>query len=161
MLPSWWFWPAFSRITEYRDIRKQFHWLRKDSNNFCASYEIVSATTQWMLKTKIFEKKIYLSKEKKHFYNFPRNTDFCRRPQQFHQAPQSIQAVLVQVNRSILNDLISCWKRNFLKKKTKGQTFQWKKVSYFFLYYRVWQPSKNILYVSTRSFDIYGTINKI
>ena len=58
ILPSRWFWPVFSHISEYCDIRKQFHRLKKDSNKFCASYKIIFATTEWMLKTKLFEKKL-------------------------------------------------------------------------------------------------------
>ena len=54
-LSSRWFWPVFSRITEYRDIKKQLHWAKEDSNNYCASYKIISATTECMLKTKVFE----------------------------------------------------------------------------------------------------------
>ena len=133
MLSPRWFWPVFSRITEYRDIRKQFHWFKKDSNKYCASYKIISATTVWMLKTKIFEKKVTFPLKKKHLYNFSRNTEFCRRPWQFYHAPQSIQAKLVRLKMSTLKDLISCWKRNILEKKTKRQTFQWKKVSFVLL----------------------------
>ena len=79
MLSFRWFWHVFSRITEYRDIRKQFHWPKKFSNNYFASYKIISATTEWMLETKV-SKKNYLSSEKKHFYIFSRNTEFCRPP---------------------------------------------------------------------------------
>ena len=79
MLPSRWFWPVFSRITEYRDIRKQFHWPKEDSNNYCASYKIISATTERMFKTKIFGKMLPFQL-KKHFYIFSCNTEFCRRP---------------------------------------------------------------------------------
>ena len=53
-----WFWPVFSRIAEYRDIRKQFHWPKKDSNNYCASYKIISVPIEWTLKTKVFEIKL-------------------------------------------------------------------------------------------------------
>ena len=68
------------------------------------------------VENKNFRKKSYFSSEKKHLYNFSRNTEFCRRPWQFYHAPQSIQAKLVQVKRSILKDLIKCW-----KKRQKGK----------------------------------------
>ena len=58
MLFSRWFWLVFSRHSEYRDIRKQFHWPKKESNKYCESYKIISAPTQWKLKTKLFEKKL-------------------------------------------------------------------------------------------------------
>ena len=64
ILSSRWFWPIFSRNTEYRDIRKQTHWPKKDSINFCASYKINSATTESLLKTERL-KRSYLSTEKK------------------------------------------------------------------------------------------------
>ena len=96
---------------------KQLLWKLQD--RFCNNWVNV--------ENKKFQTKFYLSSEKKLFYIFSRNTEFCRRPKQFYQAPQSIQAILVQVNRSILKDLISCWKQNILKIKTKRQTFQWKK----------------------------------
>ena len=79
ILPSRWFWPVFSRITEYRDIRKQFRWPKKDSKKYCAGYKIFSATTEWMLKLKVFEKKLPFQ-WKKHLFIFSRNTEFCRRP---------------------------------------------------------------------------------
>ena len=69
MLSSRWFWPVFSRNTEYRDIRKQFRWPKKGSNKYCASYKILSATTERMLKTKVFEKKL-LFQWKKNTYSF-------------------------------------------------------------------------------------------
>ena len=78
-LSSRWFWPVFSRITEYRDIKKQFHWPKKDSNNYCASYKIIFATTEWMLKRKVFEKMLPFQ-WKSNFDIFARNTEFCRRP---------------------------------------------------------------------------------
>ena len=74
-------------------------------------------------ENKNFRKIVTFPVKKKQFYIFSRNAEFCRRPQQFYHAPQSTQANLVQVNRSILKDLISCWKRSILKKKTKRQKF--------------------------------------
>ena len=127
MLPSRWFWPVFSRNTEYRDIKKQFRWPKKDSNKCCASYKIISATTEWMLKTKIFEKKLTFPTKKNNSSFFSRNTQFCRRPWQFYHAPQSIQANLVQVKRSILKDLIICWKRSILKKRDEKANIPRKK----------------------------------
>ena len=79
LLPSWWFWPVFSRITEYRDIKKQFHWPKEDSNYYCASYKIISATTEWMLKTEVFKEMLPFQWKKK-FHIFSRNTEFCRCP---------------------------------------------------------------------------------
>ena len=69
MLPSRWFWPVFSRITEYRDIRKQFHWPKEYSNSYFASYKIISATTEWIWIQK-FSKKSYFSSEKKRLLHF-------------------------------------------------------------------------------------------
>ena len=59
----------------------------------------------------------------------------------FYHAPQGVQAKLVQVKRSILKDLISCWKGTILKTNDKRANipmkkklpFQWKKtiIQYF------------------------------
>ena len=68
ILPFRWFWPVFSHITEYRNIKKQFHWPKKDSNEYCGSYKIISATTEWKLKTTVFEKNTF--PVKKNTYSF-------------------------------------------------------------------------------------------
>ena len=83
MLYSRWFWPVFFRISEYRDIRKQFHWPKKDSNKCSASYKIISGKTEWMLKTIIFEKKI-LFQWKNTFTYFSCKTELCRCPWQLY-----------------------------------------------------------------------------
>ena len=49
----------------------------------------------------------------------------------------------------------------FEKKGKKANLPMKKKLAFFFLYYRVWRTSRNSLYWSTRSFDIYCTTNKI
>ena len=49
---------------------------------------------------------------------------------------------LVQVKRSILKDLISCWKQNILKEGKKAN-IPMKKNLLFFLYYRAWQTWKH------------------
>ena len=49
----------------------------------------------------------------------------------------------------------------FQKERQNGKHSNGKKLAFFFLYYRVWQISKNIVWGCTRSFDIYCTINKI
>ena len=80
MLSSRWFWLVFSRGTEYRDVKKQFHWPKNDSINYCASYKIISATTGWMLKTKNSKKKLPFQWKRNTFTFFSRSTEFCRRP---------------------------------------------------------------------------------
>ena len=78
MLYCPWFWSVFSRITEYTSGSNSSG-SKKDSNNYFANYKIFSVTTEWMLKTKIFEKKLPFQ-WKSNFDLFSCNTEFCRQP---------------------------------------------------------------------------------
>ena len=50
----------------------------------------------------------------------------------------------MQLKRSILKDLKSCWKRSILKKKDKKANIPMKeKLAFFFLNYWVWQTAKS------------------
>ena len=92
-------------------------------------------------ENKNFRKESYFSSEKNTFTVFlviPSFADVHKNFITLHK--------LVQVKRSILKDLISCWKQNILKKKEKKSNNPMKKnTALFFLYCRVWKTSKNIL----------------
>ena len=157
-----WFWPVSSRNTEYRDIRKQTHWPKKDSINFCASYKIISATTGWMLKRKIFKKMLPFQWKKNNFTFFLVIRNFADVHNNFiilHKVIKQIwckwKGKFSKIWSVVENEVF--WK----KTQTKRHTFQWKKVSFFLFELPSMTNLKNNFYGSRRSFDIHCTINKI
>ena len=127
MLSSRWLWPVFFRISEYRDIKKQFHWPKKDSDNCYASYKIVCATTEWKLKTKSFEKKLPSQWKNKLIYFFS-----------YYRVLQTSITILsrsikysskIGASKKVISQrLIKCW-----KKRQKSKHSNEKKVSFFLL----------------------------
>ena len=70
MLSFRWFWPVFSRITEYRDIRKQFHWPKKKIKQVLCKLRDQFCNNCVIVENRTFRKEVTFPLKKKHIYIF-------------------------------------------------------------------------------------------
>ena len=146
MLSSLWFWPVFSRITEYRDIRKQFHW---PENIQTIVLQVTRSFLQQLSdrwKQKI-SKKVTFPVKKNTFTFFFVVPSFADVHNNNITGHKSIQAKLVQLKMSILKDLISCRKQDVLKKRQKGKHSNEKNSFLLFALPKITNLKKNCLRV--------------